>query len=83
MSATEHPGCVPRIYGPSLSGDSRGGPIADNALVNSSGETAAAARERSEALAEILAQRILVLDGATGTWLQAENLTATDFGGEA
>src|SRR6266496_4167546 len=83
MSATEHPRCFPRIYGPSLPGDSRGGPIADNALVNNSGETAAAARERAEALAEILAQRILVLDGATGTWLQAENLTATDFGGEA
>src|SRR6266540_6021175 len=44
--------------------------------------TAGAARERSEALAEILAERILVLDGATGTWLQGENLTAEDFGGE-
>jgi len=41
----------------------------------------AAARERSEALREILARRILVLDGATGTWLQGENLTAADFGG--
>jgi 5-methyltetrahydrofolate--homocysteine methyltransferase len=38
-------------------------------------------RERAEALRELLAERILVLDGATGTWLQAENLTAEDFGG--
>ena len=38
-------------------------------------------RERAEALQEILAERILVLDGATGTWLQAQNLTADDFGG--
>jgi methionine synthase I (cobalamin-dependent) len=50
--------------------------------VTSAAETAAAARERAEALAEILAERILVLDGATGTWLQGENLTAADFGGE-
>jgi 5-methyltetrahydrofolate--homocysteine methyltransferase len=39
-------------------------------------------RERAEALREILAERILVLDGATGTFLQGENLTAKDFGGE-
>ena len=39
-------------------------------------------RERAEALREILAERILVLDGATGTWIQAQNLTAEDFGGE-
>src|SRR5512132_1440837 len=45
--------------------------------------TAGAARERSEALQEVLAERILVLDGATGTWLQGEDLTAADFGGEA
>ena len=44
--------------------------------------TEATARERSEALREVLARRILVLDGATGTWLQGENLTAADFGGE-
>src|SRR6266536_240125 len=44
--------------------------------------TAGAARERSEALQEVLAERILVLDGATGTWIQGQNLTASDFGGE-
>jgi 5-methyltetrahydrofolate--homocysteine methyltransferase len=38
-------------------------------------------RERAEALQEILAERILVLDGATGTWMQAQDLTAADFGG--
>jgi len=38
-------------------------------------------RERAEALQEVLAERILVLDGATGTWLQAQNLSAADFGG--
>jgi len=38
-------------------------------------------RERAEALQELLADRILVLDGATGTWMQAQNLTAADFGG--
>jgi 5-methyltetrahydrofolate--homocysteine methyltransferase len=50
--------------------------------MSSETETAALARERSEALLEILADRILVLDGATGTWLQGENLTPADFGGE-
>src|SRR5215471_6265110 len=39
-------------------------------------------RERVEALREILAERILLLDGATGTWLQGQKLTAADFGGE-
>ena len=37
--------------------------------------------ERAEALQEVLAERILVLDGATGTWLQGQDLTAEDFGG--
>jgi 5-methyltetrahydrofolate--homocysteine methyltransferase len=37
--------------------------------------------ERAEALQEVLAERILVLDGATGTWLQGQTLTAEDFGG--
>ena len=41
----------------------------------------ASQRERSEALHEILAERILVLDGATGTWIQGQDLTAEDFGG--
>ncbi|HYR46456.1 MAG TPA: homocysteine S-methyltransferase family protein, partial [Thermoanaerobaculia bacterium] len=44
--------------------------------------TAASARERSEALGEVLAERVLVLDGATGTWIQGQDLTAADFGGE-
>ncbi|HEY4229314.1 MAG TPA: homocysteine S-methyltransferase family protein, partial [Thermoanaerobaculia bacterium] len=37
--------------------------------------------DRAEALQEVLAERILVLDGATGTWLQGQDLTAEDFGG--
>ena len=41
----------------------------------------ASQRERAEALQELLAERVLVLDGATGTWLQGQNLTAADFGG--
>jgi len=39
--------------------------------------------ERRQALADTLATRILVLDGAMGTMLQARNLTAQDFGGAA
>ena len=35
---------------------------------------------RQAALEQALAERILVLDGATGTALQAANLTAADFG---
>ncbi len=41
----------------------------------------ASQRERAEALQEVLAERILVLDGATGTWMQAQDLTDEDFGG--
>src|SRR5580765_535740 len=44
--------------------------------------TAAGQRERAEALQELLAERVLVLDGATGSWIQGQNLTAADFGGE-
>ncbi len=36
---------------------------------------------RTQALLESLEERILVLDGATGTGLQDEDLTAEDFGG--
>src|SRR5262245_11619145 len=43
--------------------------------------TGAGQQQRAEALYELLAERILVLDGATGTWLQGQNLTAEDFGG--
>jgi len=39
--------------------------------------------ERQQALADILEQRVLVLDGAMGTMLQQRNLTAADFGGPA
>ncbi len=38
--------------------------------------------KRVQKLKEELAKRILVLDGAMGTALQAKNLTAKDFGGE-
>jgi 5-methyltetrahydrofolate--homocysteine methyltransferase len=38
-------------------------------------------QERRQALADILEQRVLVLDGAMGTMLQQRNLTAADFGG--
>jgi len=36
---------------------------------------------RQQALADALATRILVLDGAMGTMLQVRNITAADFGG--
>ncbi|HYA64972.1 MAG TPA: methionine synthase [Candidatus Sulfotelmatobacter sp.] len=39
--------------------------------------------ESEKALRELLAERILVLDGAMGTMLQQRNLSATDFGGPA
>src|ERR1700694_30576 len=39
--------------------------------------------ESAKALKELLAQRILVLDGAMGTMLQQRDLTAADFGGAA
>ena len=38
-------------------------------------------QERNRLLEGMLAERILVLDGATGTALQARDLTAEDFGG--
>ena len=57
--------------------------IAHNALSMNEIRTpdGASQRERAEALQEALAERVLVLDGATGTWLQGQNLTAEDFGG--
>ena len=39
--------------------------------------------ESAKTLRELLAQRILVLDGAMGTMLQQRNLNAEDFGGAA
>src|SRR6202040_3112977 len=39
--------------------------------------------ESAKALRELLAERILVLDGALGTMLQQRNLNAADFGGAA
>ena len=44
--------------------------------------TARSMEARAEALKEALAERILVLDGTTGTWIQSQNLTAADFGGD-
>src|SRR5439155_18947031 len=38
---------------------------------------------RQQALASALESRILVLDGAMGTMLQQQHLTAADFGGPA
>jgi 5-methyltetrahydrofolate--homocysteine methyltransferase len=38
-------------------------------------------QERQQALEQILAERVLVLDGAMGTMLQQRDLTAEDFGG--
>jgi len=38
---------------------------------------------RTDRLRALLAERILVLDGATGTYLQGRDLGAADFGGEA
>jgi 5-methyltetrahydrofolate--homocysteine methyltransferase len=40
------------------------------------------ASERTEELLGLLEQKILVLDGATGTWIQGQDLSAADFGGE-
>src|SRR5499426_884974 len=39
--------------------------------------------DRSDLLRHLLAERILVLDGATGTYLQGRDLDAKDFGGPA
>ncbi len=47
----------------------------------SHGRTAYADRGREEELRELLHRRVLVLDGAMGTMLQAQNLAARDFGG--
>lgn len=32
---------------------------------------------------DVVKQRVVIYDGATGTWLQEQNLTADDFGGDA
>ncbi len=40
-------------------------------------------KQSGKALRELLAERILVLDGAMGTMLQQRHLTAADFGGAA
>jgi 5-methyltetrahydrofolate--homocysteine methyltransferase len=37
--------------------------------------------QQNQLIRELLATRILVLDGTMGTMLQQENLTAADFGG--
>ena len=51
------------------------------ATLESPRQTAATAAQRTEELLGFLAERVLVLDGATGTGVQARNLTAADFGG--
>ncbi len=38
-------------------------------------------KERIQLLKQLITQKILLLDGATGTALQAQNLTSKDFGG--
>ncbi|MFN8017714.1 MAG: methionine synthase [Acidimicrobiales bacterium] len=37
----------------------------------------------SASFLDLVAQRVVVYDGATGTWLQTQNLTADDYGGDA
>ena len=32
---------------------------------------------------DLVKERVVIYDGATGTWLQTQDLTADDFGGEA
>jgi len=44
-------------------------------------QTGVRAAERTEELLAVLAERVLVLDGATGTGIQARDLSAADFGG--
>jgi 5-methyltetrahydrofolate--homocysteine methyltransferase len=51
------------------------------ATVESPRQTGVIAAQRTEELLGFLAERILVLDGATGTGVQARNLSAADFGG--
>ncbi|MDE2142173.1 MAG: methionine synthase [Elusimicrobia bacterium] len=47
----------------------------------SHGKRSFADRGREDELRELLHRRVLVLDGGMGTMLQAQNLTAADFGG--
>jgi len=42
----------------------------------------AAGTDRTAELRALMAERILVLDGATGTMLQSKNLSSDDFGGD-
>jgi 5-methyltetrahydrofolate--homocysteine methyltransferase len=51
------------------------------ATVEISKQTGTRAAARTEELLAVLADRILVLDGATGTGIQARDLSAADFGG--
>ncbi|MBX3286701.1 MAG: methionine synthase [Actinobacteria bacterium] len=37
----------------------------------------------SDSFLDLVAQRVVVYDGATGTWLQTQDLTLDDYGGEA
>src|SRR5258708_18508008 len=55
--------------------------FAAKASPEASGEPMPDLSPRAQLLIELLERRILVLDGATGTALQARDLTAEDFGG--
>ncbi|HEY4377452.1 MAG TPA: homocysteine S-methyltransferase family protein, partial [Acidimicrobiales bacterium] len=37
----------------------------------------------SNGFLDLVRERVVVFDGATGTWLQTQDLTLDDFGGEA
>lgn len=37
----------------------------------------------STSFLDLVAQRVVVYDGATGTWLQTQDLSLDDYGGEA
>src|SRR5205814_6537919 len=58
-------------------------PLAPPAKIEGSTLPMTTPQERQQALEQILAERVLVLDGAMGTMLQQRDLTAADFGGPA
>jgi hypothetical protein len=68
--------------------DRGGGPIGPAGIAHNAQSVSgnrppdgASQRERAEALQDTLAERVVVMDGATGTWLQGQDLSAADFGG--
>src|SRR5437870_3324275 len=79
------PRCSRSRSGPCTRPHDRGGAAAPAVFCRAEGRgyhagsmTAAA---RSDRLRALLAERIVVLDGATGTYIQGRDLTARDFGG--